>query len=64
MPCAVQEMEELAASFNAEAEIAYSGAVDNNKAAQALLSCAGALKKSTNSPNDGQLQGWIQQFAF
>lgn len=54
-------MEELAASFTAEPEMAYNVAVGNNEAAKNLLSNSETLK---NSPTDNELQGSMQRFAL
>ena len=54
-----KKMEELAASFTAEPEMAYNVAVGNNEAAKNLLSNSETLK---NSPTDNELQELLSQY--
>ena len=55
----VQEMGNVAASFNAQPEMAYNEAVGNNEAAEALLTSAGTLERTVSSPTDEELQGQV-----
>ena len=53
----VQDMEELAANFNAEPEMAYHEAVGSNNVAEAIYAYTGTLERTKSSPTDEEFQG-------